>query len=99
MNGFTVLKDILLRLTKKEVSSLTSFLRSNRLQAEEDAMKSLQLVKLIINNPNFSIQNIQQKIYGQGNYLAFNKLTNRLKDSIYEVLMWDINLNDSGTYQ
>jgi hypothetical protein len=99
MNGFNILKDILLRLTKKEISALKSYLRSNRLGAQEETIKTLQLLKLIIDDTHYSSKRIQNEIYGRENYLAFNKLTNRLKESIYEVLIWDINLKDSRTYQ
>ena len=98
MNTLLPLKDILQKLKKKEITSLINFLKSHRKESNEHAMKSIQLIKLIIKNNGYSSDQLQKTIYGKNNYHAFNKLVNRLKERIYEIILFDNNITQSEVY-
>ncbi len=92
MDGLTALRNTLLKLKKKEVSSLITFLNAYRKESSEEALKSIRLVKLLLKGKKYTSNEIQEILYGKNNYHAFNKLVNRLKEKIREVLIFDSNL-------
>src|SRR5689334_16464543 len=93
MRGLHALKNILYRLKKEEIKTLTNFLKYNRKLLQDDPLKSIRLVELILGNRNATAVELQNDLYGEPNYRAFNKLVNRLKDKIYEVILFSTNLS------
>src|SRR5947208_3252351 len=98
MNTLTILRNTLHKLTKKEVNSLLIFLKSYRKNTDEQSLKSIQLVHLLLHDYKNTSTEIQNLLYGKSNYHAFNKLILRLKEKIYEVLSFDSNLNIPDLY-
>jgi hypothetical protein len=93
MNSLTVLRETLYKLRKKEVTSLLIYLKSYRKESNETAMKSIQLVTLLLKDRVSSSVQIQKKLYVKSNYHAYKKLISRLLEKIYEVLTFDVNLS------
>jgi hypothetical protein len=93
MNSLNTLRNVLYKLKKEEVKSLLNFLKYHQKQVKDQSMKSIQLVELILSDKNTSSNDLQHILYGELNYVAFNKLINRLKDKIYEVMLFDANLS------
>src|SRR5882724_5629645 len=98
MNSLLILRNTLLKLKKKEVSSLVTFLNCYRKDSKDQAIKSIQLVKLLLGNRKHTSNELQEMLYGKSNYHAFNKLVLRLKEKIYEVMIFDANLIKSDFY-
>ncbi len=92
MNSLNYLKAILHSLKPEELTSLEKFVLFQVNPEEARFSKSVQLIKLILAEENYSANDIQKTIYGKENYTAFNKLVNRLKDKTLEVLLFDSNL-------
>jgi hypothetical protein len=91
MNNLLGLKRILNHLTKEELKSLLKFLEYYA--DSGDSQKSVQLVKMLIDESDFTSTDIQNSLYGKKNYMAFNKLCNRIKNKIFEILLFDSNLS------
>jgi hypothetical protein len=92
MDSLHILKSTLLKLNKREVNSLITFLNSHRKRSKDEVMKSIQLVKLLLKKKNQTSNEIQRILYGKNNYHAFNKLIIRLRDKILEIIILDLNL-------
>src|SRR5689334_3000142 len=90
LSGF---KNLIKKLKREEIKSLIKFLRYYQDSREDSKGKSLQLVEAVISDPVCTAKDLQILIYGKENYHAFNKLLNRTKDKIYEVLLFDQNLS------
>lgn len=97
MNSLKNLKNLLHKLRKDEVQSLFHFLQMNSDTIDKDFGKSLQLVRVILDNKDYTSQEIQKLIYGQVKSMAFSKLVNRLYDKVLETIILDQNLN-KGKY-
>ncbi|MCX6292076.1 MAG: hypothetical protein NT126_09970, partial [Bacteroidetes bacterium] len=79
-------------LKKEEIKSLVNFLQYNQNQGKETRLKSVQLVESLLSKKNLTSNELQLTLYGKSNEAAFNKLVLRLKDKIYEILLFDDNL-------
>jgi len=97
MNSFNTLKKVLYKLKKEEIKSLINFIEYHR-DFTGQKLKSVQLIESAMANRTISSPEMQLKLYGKLNYSAFNKLIIRLKDKIYEVLLFNSNLNNSESY-
>ncbi len=94
MNNIIALKKLVSKLTNTEIRLLRKQIDNSNINITEG--KSTQLLKLLIGKEEFTSIEIQKFIYGKSNYLAFNKLCNRFKDSIHDVLILDNSLKTSG---
>ncbi|MEO8087188.1 MAG: hypothetical protein ABI763_10235 [Bacteroidota bacterium] len=95
MNTLNNLKSIIFKLKREEVKSLIKFQRYYQDSTDKSNGKAIQLVENILTDPQCTAKDIQVGLYGRENYHAFNKLLNRTKDKIYEVLLFDQNLSKS----
>src|SRR5690349_339123 len=86
-------KNQIRKLKKEELKSLLKFLRYYKDSKKEYKNKSLHLIEAVISDPLCTTKDLQILLYGKENYQAFNKLLNRTKDKIYEVLLFDQNLS------
>ena len=91
MNPLSSLKSMLLKLKREEIKSLVLFLNFQLPNPKEDS-KSSQLVKMILDDPNYSSLDLQRAIYGHANKVAFYKLVSRLKQKVLEVMLFDQHL-------
>ncbi len=98
MISLKVLRSTLLKLKKNEINSLVSFLKSHRKESTDQSLKSVQLVKLLLKNKEYSSDAIQKILYKKINYHAFNKLIIRLLDTIQEIIIFDVSLFRSDHY-
>src|ERR1043165_6971434 len=98
MNTLNNIKNILGKFQKEELKSLINFLKYHKKNNQDQTIKSVQIINLLIAERKLSSHDVQVAIYGKVNYHAFNKILNRLKDKIYEVLLFDSNLNDITLY-
>lgn len=92
MNTLSAIKSLIDKLKREEVKSLLKFLRYYQDTEDESKGKGTQLVENIISDPGCTAKDLQLDLYGKENYHAFNKLLNRTKEKIYEVLLFDQNL-------
>ena len=90
MNSLKSLKNIVNKLTKEEVRLFKRTLNNN--SNSQNETKSIQLMKLLLSEKNYSINDIQNNIYGKSNYSAFNKLLNRTKHKIFETIFLDLSI-------
>ena len=93
MNTLSTIKSLISKLKREEVKSLLKFLRYYQDSDYESRGKGTQLVENILADAECTSRDLQLDLYGKENYLAFNKLLNRTKDKIYEVLLFDQNLS------
>ena len=93
MDSLNNLRAILKTFKPEELKYLVGFLNVLNAAADSTNLKSVQLIEIILDQENFTANDIQKTIYGKINYSAFNKLVNRLKDKALEILILDSNLN------
>jgi hypothetical protein len=93
MTSLNALKNLIYKLKKEEIRSLVNFLNHNQKEKKNEKLKSIQLLELILLNKNLTSIELQNELYKKENNQAFNKLVNRLKDKIYEILLFDSNLD------
>jgi hypothetical protein len=93
MTVLNTLKKVLYRLNKEEVKFIINYLNHQKKSLNRD-LKSVQLIRLILKNENISIQELQISLNIE-NRFSLNKLINRLKEKIYELILLDNNLNKS----
>src|SRR6185436_12362604 len=93
MTTLSSFKSLLGKLKREEIKSLLKYLRYYQDINDESKGKSTQLIETIISEPTFNVRDLQVLLYGKENYHAFNKLLNRTKEKIYEVLLFDQNLS------
>ena len=91
MTSLNNLKNLVNKLRKEEIKSLINFLDYQK-DAKDLQLKSIRLVKLLRSDQNHSSNDVQITLYGKVNYNAFSKLINRLKSKIYEIILFDNNL-------
>jgi hypothetical protein len=92
MTTLSSFKSLIGKLKREEIKSLLKYLRYYQDSKDESKGKGIQLVESVISDPTCSFKDLQIVLYGKENYHAFNKLLNRTKDKIYEVLLFDQNL-------
>ncbi len=97
MNSLNTLKKLLYKLKKEEIKSLKNFIKYQKGNSNQK-LKSIAFIELILSDSTLSSTEIQLRLYGKINYGSFNKLTSRLKDKIYEVLLFNTNLLNPGNY-
>jgi len=93
MITLNAIKNLINKLKREELKSLLKYLRYYQDSNDESRGKSIQLVEALVADPECTSKDIQISLYGSENYHAFNKLLNRTKDKIYEVLLFDQNLS------
>jgi len=93
MTTLSSFKSLIGKLKREELKSLLKFLRYYQDSGDDSKGKSIQLVEAVISDPLCSVKDLQFELYGKENYHAFNKLLNRTKDKVYEVLLFDQNLS------
>lgn len=94
MNITSVLKKIIKTLSQNEKKQLLDEHVSVKNLGRQS--KTLMLIKLLIEEKEYSDNEIQNKIYGKVSYLAFNKLCSRLKDNILELIIKDSAIENSN---
>ncbi len=90
LNSF---KNLVNKLKREEVKSLLKYLRYYQDAKDDTKGKGVMLIEAILADPDCTTKDIQIGLYGSENYHAFNKLLNRTKDKIYEVMLFDQNLS------
>ena len=90
MNSLKSLKNIVSKLTEEENKILLKILNYNNISKNES--KSIHLINFLLSKNNYSINDIQNYIYGKSNYNAFNKLLNRTKYKIFETIIFDLSI-------
>ena len=88
MNSLQSLRNIISKLTIEEKNILLKNLNKNN----KSASKSIQLINLLISESKYSINEIQNIIHGKLNYNAFNKLQSRIKQKIYETIIFEFSI-------
>jgi hypothetical protein len=93
MTTLNTIKNLVSKLKREELKSLLKYLRYYQDGSGDSKGKGVQLIEAVINEPGCTQKEVQLSLYGKENYHAFNKLLNRTKDKIYEVLLFDQNLS------
>ena len=94
MNNINSLKKLISKLSTREINLLKKQIDSSEITLS--GSKSLMLLKLLKSKKEITSSEIQKSIYGKLNYLAFNKLCNRFKELIYDVLLLESSIQTSG---
>jgi len=97
MNSLNYLKSILKIFKQSELKLIEKFILYQLTNEEKEKSKSSQLLNLLLSPQAYSSKDIQKLIYGKVNYAAFNKLINRLKEKVLEVLIFESSLKQ-GNY-
>ena len=95
MSSLISLKNLLYKLKKEEVKCLINFINLNQKSENKGVNQSVKLIKLLIRQQSLTSNELQLILYDKANYTAFNKLIYRIKDKIYEILIFDQNLEKS----
>ena len=90
MKNFNSLINLINKLGEEEVKSLNKFLKYYN---EKNNNKSSRLLEIILNSKEYNLINIQKQLYDKVNWQAYNKLIDRLKDKILEVLLFNSNIS------
>ena len=90
MNSLVTLKRMVLKLNVVEFNLLVR--RFERINVQNGKSKTILLINLLKNNNYVNSSEIQNILNPNSNYLAFNKLCNRLKNAILEVIIDDSSL-------
>ncbi len=93
MITLSTIKNLVSKLKKDEVKSLLDYLIYYQGIKDDAGSKGRTLIELVVNDPDCTAKDAQFALYGKENYHAFNKLLNRVKDKIYEVMLFDQNLS------
>ncbi len=96
MNSLKVLKIVVNKLTKEEMKILFKSLSYNNKIENAQREKSLKLIKFLLSIDEISSKEVQFFLYGKSNYSAFNKLINRLKQKIYEIIILSNSINSNN---
>ena len=91
MNSLKSIKKIVVNLTSDEEKILYKYLKYNS-NKEKSELMTIQLIDLLKSKNDYTVTEIQKKIYGKINYSTFNKLVNRLKHKIFEIISFDASL-------
>lgn len=94
MNNISSLRKLVSKLNNKEINLLKKQIDGS--DNFNSGSKTLILLKLILSQNEISSSEIQKVIYGRQNYLAFNKLCNRFKDLVHDILLLDGSINFAG---
>lgn len=94
MNNLTTLRKLIYRLSNHEINQLLTKFES--FSKTEENSKSMKLITVLNNKQEASSNDIQKLLYGKNNYSAFNKLCNRLKSTILEIITDDSSINKSN---
>jgi len=86
-SSFRLLKELIVRLSIKELSLLKKKIEINVESPDKNKNKSKQLLKLVSINPAISQIEVEKELYGQSNKIAFNKLIERAIEKIEEILI------------
>ena len=86
MNLTNQLRQIIKRLNSEEKKAIVKFL-SIKNESIKKENKSLMLFNLLNSDQVLSSTDVQLTLYGKTNYLAFNKLCNRLKEKTLDTLL------------
>jgi hypothetical protein len=92
MKSFIQFKDLVIKLTAQETSSSISYLRIKNKGTDNIDPKGILLVKLILKKPEITSIEASRKIYKKVSIEAFEKLVHRTKASIFECMLYDIQL-------
>ena len=91
MKNFNSLINLINKLGEEEVKSLNKFLKYYN--EKNNNNKSSRLLEIILNSKEYNLINIQKQLYDKVNWQAYNKLIDRLKDKILEVLLFNSNIS------
>jgi len=86
-HSFRLFKELLLRLSKKELSFLKRKLEVNVESSDKNKNKSKELLKLVLKNMEITQIEVERGLYGTSNKIAFNKLIDRAIEKIEEILI------------
>jgi hypothetical protein len=90
MKNFNSLVNLIHQLHPIEISSLRKFVKY---QTEKNNPKTCQLLELIIQKKEVNAREVQLKIYKEANYSSFNKLVERLKIKVLDVILLNNNID------
>ena len=91
MKNFNSLINLINKMSEEEVKSLSKFLKYYN--EKKNNNKSSRLLEIILNSKEYNLINIQKQLYDKVNWQAYNKLIERLKDKILEVLLFNSNIS------
>ena len=91
MKNFNSLVNLIKKLSEEELKSLLKFMKYYG--EKSNISKSIELVEIILNAKEYNALNIQKQLYKGTNQHAFNKLIDRLKNKILEVLLFNSNIS------
>ncbi len=94
MNNIVTLRKLVSKLNTTEINLLKKQINYSNKSTNDG--KTVVLLKLLLENEEYSSNDMQKFIYGKQNYLAFNKLCNRLKDSIYDIFLTENSIKSSN---
>ena len=86
MNLTNQLRQIIKRLNSEEKKAIIKILSIKNENIKKEN-KSLMLFNLLNSDQVLSSTDVQLTLYGKANYLAFNKLCNRLKEKTLDTLL------------
>src|SRR5690349_2611790 len=82
-NTFKLFKELLLNLTKHELASLKKSIGTNQIPGNK-FNRSIDLINLVLSNPNISKVLAEREIYNTNRNVAFEKLIDRAIERIDE---------------
>ena len=94
MKNLNFLVNLINKLNKEELKSLLKYLKYYN--EKNSSSKSLELINIILNSNNYNALTIKKQLYKGVNNFAFNKLIERLKDKILEVLLFNSNISNDN---
>ncbi len=86
-HSIILLRELLSRLTKKELVLLKKKIASNPDSEGVRTGRSKKLVNLLLSNPEFTSTKIEREIYGGPNHAAFSKLIERTIERIDKIFL------------
>ena len=86
-SSFRLYKELIIRLSQKELSLLRKKLEANVESPDKNKNKSKQLLKLVSLKPELTQIEVEKKLYGEVNKSAFNKLIERNIEKLEEILI------------
>src|SRR5689334_15581138 len=86
-HSFRLLKELIFCLTTKELSLLKKKFEVNVESSDKNKIKSKDLLQSIRTFPEITQKELERKLYGNSNRVAFAKLIDRAIEKIDEVLI------------
>jgi hypothetical protein len=97
-NNYSDLKDLVVGMTKGEISTAKRFLVAFDSNVTKNKNKGAALFKLLLAKPLLSIEKAKKAISDDVDDRSFDRQVTRLKEKLLESMLLDINIQKKGEY-